>query len=177
MRALFLALLLASAAPVAAAQQQASTPELTRAATALGAVWRPIERPFTGEGVRAACAGAAEEMQALDAAMPSELTAESAARVRGLRGLHIIPLSRAPGGAYYFPPLGLNWFSSGLGSFTVISEAEGFIGLRDAAGHEIAVQIGRAGGHPILMLRPPQGEPLAFVGCQAIAPLDAAEPR
>jgi hypothetical protein len=177
MRAFFLALVSCLAAPAVLAQQQASTPELSRAANALGAVWRPIERPFTGDGVRAACAGAAEEIEALDAAMPSELTAESVARVRGLRGLHIIPLSQTPGAAYYFPPLGLTWFSSGLGSFSVISEAEGFIGLIDAAGHDIAVQIGRAGNHPILMLRPPQGEPAAFVGCQPIAPLDGSEPR
>ena len=177
MRALVLAILVCFAAPSALAQTQAATAELTRAANALGAIWRPIARPFTGEGVRAACAGAAEEMSALDAAMPNELTAESAARVRGLRGFHIIPLARTPGAAYYFPPLGMNWFSSGLGSFSVISEADGFIGLRDATGLDVAVQVGRAGAHPILMLRPPSGEPVAFVGCQPIAPLDAAEPR
>jgi hypothetical protein len=169
-RAALAALLCLAAAP-AAAQTASATPEVTRASNAIGALWRPIEGPITAESVRAACAGASEELQALDAAMPSELTPESAARVRGLRGLHVIPVAERPGAAYFFPPLGMTWFTPGLGAFSVISEAEGFIGIRDAGGQELAFQLGRAGTHPMLRIRKPDQGIVTLAGCQPIAPL------
>jgi hypothetical protein len=86
----------ALAAAPAAAQTPVATPELTRAQQAIGALWRPVEGTVTADAIRAACAGAEQELLALDAAMPAELNAESAARVRGLRGLHIILLLPAP---------------------------------------------------------------------------------
>ncbi|MBL8546005.1 MAG: hypothetical protein JNL81_06040 [Hyphomonadaceae bacterium] len=156
----------------AAAQTLAATPELTRASQAIGAVWRPLEGAITADSLRAACAGAEQEMQALDAAMPAELNETTATRVRGLRGLHIIPLTGTPGAAYFFPPLRMTWFSSGLGAYSVINEAEGFIGIRDAAGQELAFQIGRAGSHPMLRIRRPTGEIVTLTGCQPIAPLE-----
>lgn len=156
----------------AAAQTPAATPELTRASQAIGAMWRPLEGAVTNESIRAACAGAEQEMQALDAAMPSELTEEAATRVRGLRGLHVIPIASRPGAAYFFPPLSMTWFTSGLGGYSVISEAEGFIGVRDAGGHELAFQVGRAGSHPMLRIRKPDGELAILAGCQPIAPLE-----
>lgn len=155
-----------------AAQTPAATPELNRATNAIGAMWRPIDGPLTGESIRTACSGAEEEMRALDAAMPAELNDESAARVRGLRGLHVIPIAHTPGAAYFFPPLDMTWFSSGLGGFSVINEAEGFIGVRDARDQELAFQIGRAGGHPMLRIRRPTGEIVTLAGCQPIAPLE-----
>jgi hypothetical protein len=156
----------------AAAQTPAATPELTRATHAIGAMWRPIDGALSSESLRTACTGAEQEMQALDAAMPAELTDESAARVRGLRGLHIVPIGDTPGAAYFFPPLSMNWFSSGLGGFSVINEAEGFIGVRDAQDHEFAFQLGRAGTHPMLRIRRPTGEIVTLAGCQPIAPLE-----
>lgn len=156
----------------AAAQTPAATPEITRATNAMGAMWRPVEGALSAETIRAACAGAEQEMQALDAAMPAELNDESAARVRGLRGLHIIPVAHTPGAAYFFPPLSMSWFNSGLGGFSVINEAEGFIGVRDAQGQELAFQIGRAGTHPMLRIRRPTGEIVTLAGCQPIAPLE-----
>lgn len=164
--------LLCLAATAAAAQTPAATPELTRATTALGAMWRPIDGSITGASIQAACAGAEQEMQALDAAMPAELTDESATRVRGLRGLHIIPIAHTPGAAYFFPPLSMTWFSSGLGGFSVLNEAEGFIGVRDAGGQEFAFQRGVAGSHPMLRIRRPSGEIVTLVGCVPIAPLE-----
>jgi len=171
MRRALIALVCLLASP-AAAQTQQTTPEITRAAAAIGAMWRPIEGPLTGESIRAACTGAEQEMRALDAAMPAELDDESAARVRGLRGLHIIPIANTPGAAYFFPPLSMTWFNSGLGGFSVINEAEGFIGVRDAAGEEFAFQLGRAGGQPMLRIRRPTGEIITLAGCQPIAPLE-----
>ncbi|MEZ5960805.1 MAG: hypothetical protein R3C30_10335 [Hyphomonadaceae bacterium] len=171
MRRALIALFCLLASP-AAAQTQQATPEITRAAAAIGAMWRPVDGPLTGESIRAACAGAEQEMRALDAAMPAELDDESAARVRGLRGLHIIPIGRTPGAAYFFPPLNMTWFNSGLGGFSVINEAEGFIGVRDAAGEEFAFQLGRAGGQPMLRIRRPTGEIVTLAGCQPIAPLE-----
>lgn len=171
MRRALIALICLAAWP-AAAQTPAATPELTRATNAIGAIWRPIEGPLTGESIATACAGAEQEMRALDAAMPAELDETSAARVRGLRGLHIIPIGHTPGAAYFFPPITMTWFNSGLGGFSVINEAEGFIGVRDAGGQELAFQIGRAGTHPMLRIRRPSGEIVTFAGCQPIAPLE-----
>jgi hypothetical protein len=170
-RALLIAVF-ALTASTAAAQTPNATPELTRATAAIGALWRPISGPVTVESIRAACSGSEQELQALDAAMPAELTADSAARVRGLRGLHVIPIGSTPGAAYFFPPLGMTWFNSGLGGFSVINEAEGFIGVRDAGDQELAFQVGRAGTHPMLRVRRPSGEIETFAGCQPIAPLE-----
>lgn len=167
-----LAALLCLAAWPAFAQTPTATPELTRASNALGAMWRPVEGPLTGDSIRAACAGAEQEMRALDAAMPSELTDESAARVRGLRGLHIIPIARTPGAAYFFPPLNMPWFNSGVGGFSVIDEANGLIGVRDAGGQELGFQRGLAGTQPMLRIRRPSGEIVTLAGCQPIAPLE-----
>jgi hypothetical protein len=165
------AALLLLAAP-AAAQTPAATPELTRATHAIAALWRPHEGEFSADSVRAACAGASEELRALDAAMPSELNADSAARVRGLRGLHVIPIAERPGTAYFFPPLGMTWFTPGLGVFAVRDEQQGFIDVRDAGGQALAVQRVRAGNLPVLRIRVPGTDRLVtFVGCQPIAPL------
>ncbi|MEQ1811593.1 MAG: hypothetical protein ABL889_16805 [Terricaulis sp.] len=171
MRRALIALVCLIASP-AAAQTQTTTPELTRAANAIGAIWRPIDGAITGESIQAACAGAEQEMQALDAAMPADLNEESATRVRGLRGLHVIPIARTPGAAYFFPPLSMTWFNSGLGGYSVINETEGFIGVRDASGQELAFQVGRAGPHPMLRIRRPTGEIVTLAGCQPIAPLE-----
>lgn len=171
MRRALIALFCMAAWP-AAAQTPAATPELTRASQALGAIWRPLEGAVTAETLRAACAGAEQEMQALDAAMPAELNEQTATHVRGLRGLHVIPVAASPGAAYFFPPLSMTWFNSGLGEYSVINEAEGFIGVQDAGGQEFAFQVGRAGTHPMLRIRRPTGEIITLAGCQPIAPLE-----
>jgi len=171
MRRTLIALFCLAAWP-AAAQTPAATPELTRASAAIGAMWRPVEGALSAESITAACVGAEQEMQALDAAMPAELDDESAARVRGLRGLHVVPVAGTPGAAYFFPPLNMPWFHSGLGGFSVINEAEGFIGVRDASGQELAFQVGRAGTRPMLRIRRPSGEIVTLAGCQPIAPLE-----
>lgn len=172
MRSTLIAFYFCMVAMPSAAQQTVATPELTRATGAIGAMWRPIDGPITAESITAACAGAEQEMQALDAAMPAELDDASAARVRGLRGLHVVPIAHTPGAAYFFPPLSMPWFNSGLGGFSVISEAEGIIGVRDSQGQDLGFQIGRAGTRPMLRIRRPTNEIITLVGCQPIAPLE-----
>jgi len=163
MRALLLFAFVALTALPVAAQTPASSPELVRASEALSAIWRPLTT--TGEGaVETACQGAVQEMAAVEAALPPVLTPESLARVRALRGFLVVPSDTA-GEAYFFPGSNLPWITSGLGAITVISETEGFIGLQDAAGLRIPLQLGRRGEIAILRIRAPDGAILNFVGC------------
>jgi len=164
MRFLVFALACLFAAP-AAAQDNA---EIQRASTALSAIWRPVAGPITAASIQAACTGAVEEMAAIEAALPPVLNPESLARVRALRGFLIVPTGDDPAWAYFFPPPDLTWFRSGIGALTVLDQAQGLIGVRDAASQNIALQLGRAGEHAVLRVRPPQGgAPLTFVGCAA----------
>jgi hypothetical protein len=166
-RALFALACLACAWP-AVAQTPSATPELARASRALAANWRPFLGEATPEAVESACSGAVEEIAAVEAALPPVLSPESLARVRGLRGLLIVPTGDTPAEAYFFPPPGLSWFASGLGGISVVSEAEGFIVVRDAAGRDIAFQLGRAGRQALLRIRDPEGAILSFVGCAPV---------
>jgi hypothetical protein len=159
MRALlFIAVLLALASPAAA---QGTSVD------GLGANWRPVTA-FTAAAFDTACAGAQEELDALDAALPRVLTAESLARVRSLRGLALIPAGDVPGGVYVFAPPALGWLTSGLATVQVLDEREGFLRLTDAAGLEVALQRGTAGARPVLRVRGPDDAILNFVGCAPI---------
>jgi hypothetical protein len=169
MRLLFVVLMGLACVPAAAAQDAAGSPELARATRALAAIWRPVSGGLTGPAIDAACAGALEEMAAVEAALPPVLTPESLSRVRALRGLLIVPAEGAAGQAYFFPPRDLLWLSSGLGAISVVNETEGYLALRDAAGRDFAVQLGRAGRTAVLRIRPPEGEILSFVGCAPVA--------
>ena len=151
------------AAPAAAQTPAPATPEATRASAALSALWRPITA-LHADKIAQACGGAAEEVGAVEAALPPVLTPESVARVRALRGLLVIPTDDAAV-SYFFPDSGMPWFASGLGTIGVIDEAGGFIGVRDAEGHEFALQLGVAGGHAVLRLRNPENQILNFVAC------------
>ena len=148
--------------PLTAAAQTAPTqPDVAQATRALSAMWRPM----TGAAsVEAACAGALEEIEAVEAALPPVLTQQSLARVRALRGLLIVPTDD-PQVAYFFPDRSMAWFTSGMGAIPLTNEAEGFVGVRDAAGRDIALQLGRGGEHALLRIRNPEGQVLNFVGC------------
>lgn len=167
-RVLALALLLAiGAACPALAQSQPS--EAARAARALAAIWRPIAAADLGtpSAVEAACTGALEEMDAVEAALPTVIDPASLAQVKALRGLLIVPAGEDPAVAYFFPTRDLAWFTSGLGAIAVLSPDDGLIGVRDAGGHDIAFQLGHMGGMPMLRIRGPDGAILNFVGCAA----------
>ncbi len=153
------------AASTAAAQTPPTAGDVARAMRALSAIWRPI----TGAAsLEAACAGAREELELVDSALPPVLTPESLARVHALHGIVIAPTGQDPAHAFFFPDGQMSWFASGVGVVTVINEAEGFLAVRDAEGHDIALQLGNAGGRPMLRVRPPGGAaPITFVGCAA----------
>jgi hypothetical protein len=152
-------------APGAAAQ---TAPEVVRANRALSAIWRPLSGPATVASLQAACAGAVEEMEAVEASLPPVLTAASLSRVRALHGLLIVPTGDDPASAYFFPSAMTPWFASGVGAISVINETEGFLAVRDAQGHDIAVQLGNAGGRPMMRLRAPGSNAIVtYVGCAA----------
>jgi hypothetical protein len=165
-RALALAAILALSAPASA--QTDPTANVTRASQALSFLWRPIPA-LDASAITAACAGAAEEIDAVEAALPPVLTTESLSRVRALHGLLIIP-TEDPAISYFFPDGSMPWFASGLGGVAVLNEGEGFIGVRDAGGRQMAFQLGRAGGRPILRIRNPDDTILNFVGCAPTFP-------
>jgi limonene-1,2-epoxide hydrolase len=160
MRALFIAALLFALPATTNAQDTATA--------ALAANWRSVDA-FTAASFDAACTGAQAELDALDAALPRVLTPESLSRVRTLRGLAIIPADDVPGGVYLFAPPALEWLTSGLATVQRLDETEGFFRLTDAAGVQVAVQRGAAGGRPVLRLRGPDNAILSFVGCVPIA--------
>jgi hypothetical protein len=165
MRALAFALVCLFAVP---AMAQTDTAQAQRASHALSAIWRPVTGPLTEASIRDACAGAAEEIATVEAAIPNILTPQSTARVRAPRGLLIIPTRDDPAWAFFIPPAELSWFTSGLGAIAVLDEAQGIIGVRDAGGHNIGLQLGRAGQRAVLRIRPPEGALLTYVGCAPI---------
>lgn len=140
---------------------------LSRATAELTANWRPVTT-LSSTAFDASCAGAQEELNAIDAALPRVLTQETLARVRALRGLAIVPADDVPGAVYVFAPPTLNWLTSGLATVHLLDESEGFIRLTDAAGLQVALQRGAAGGRPVLRLRAPDNTILNFVGCVPI---------
>jgi hypothetical protein len=154
----------------AAAQTRVVTPQDTRASQALAALWRPLPA-MTADAATTACRGAEAEIEAIEAALPPVLTQESLARVRTLRGLLVIPTDE-PNMSYFFPDRSMSWFASGLGAVAMIDEGDGFIGVRDAAGTDIALQYGQAGGRPMIRVQPPQGEIQTLVGCAQTSPAE-----
>lgn len=163
-RALFAFALLAVSAPTLA-----QTPSPDPAIRALAAIWRPVAADETpdAETVRVACDGATEEMVAIEAALPETITPEALSGIRASRGLLIVPAQES-GRAYFFPGPSTPWFASGLGAVAVLSEAEGMVGVRDAAGRDIALQIGAVGGRPVLRVRGPDRSVQSFVGCARV---------
>ncbi|MEQ1618065.1 MAG: hypothetical protein ABL883_06945 [Terricaulis sp.] len=156
--AIAIALLLS---PPAAGQ----TGDIAAAMPRLAAIWRPIAPGANAEAVRAACDGAIEELAAVDAQMPAELSPQNLARVRPPRGLIIIPLGEEPSGAYFFAPAELAGFVSGLGAVSVADETQGRLRVRDAAGAEIELQLGALGPTPALRVASAGAEARTFVGC------------
>ncbi len=163
--------LLAAFAWALAGAASAQTPDLARATQALAANWRPIGAQDLGsdEALQRACAGAVEEIAAVEAMLPAQIDAAGLARVRALRGL-VVVASDQPGGAFFFAPQALGWFTSGLGSITVLDEAQGRLTLHDAGGAAIGLQVGRVIGRPVLRLQPPRGALLTLVGCAPTTP-------
>lgn len=140
-------------------------PDVSRAMRGLAAIWRPIAADAAAEAVRAACVGALDELAAVDALLPADLTPQNLARIRAPHGLIVIPIGEQRSGAYFFPPAELPWFASGLGAISVLDEAEGLLLVHDAAGAEIRLQLGRLGTTPALRVSLGGAETRTFVGC------------
>lgn len=162
----FLALVSALACLATAAASAQTTPDVARASRALAAIWRPIaaDAAISSSAIEIACVGATDEITAMEALIPAVITTESLARVRGIHGLTIIPAESADA-AFFFPPRDMMWFASGMGLIAVQDEPQGLLGVRDAAGASIGLQLGRAGATPVLRVRSPQGLLATFVGC------------
>jgi len=167
-RALAFAMTLALALTAAAQTTPEQADEIERASRALSFLWRPVAT-LRAEALDSACGGAEEEIDAVDSALPAVLSAESLRRVRTLHGLLVIP-TESPRHPFFFPDASMPWFTSGVGGIAVLNEAEGFIGIRDAGGQEVAFQLGSAGGRAILRVRDPEGSILNFVGCAPTLP-------
>jgi len=168
-RALF-ALTLAVALPAAAQTQE--TPEspeaVARAAASLSAIWRPAPEPLSQQSIATACVGAMDELSDALSAVPASARPDSIARVRSVTAIIISAWEDRPGEAHVFAPQNLPWLTTGAARFDVIDEAQGFVGLQDAGGRDVALQLGRAGRQAVLRVRPPEGgEPLNFIGCAA----------
>jgi hypothetical protein len=126
---------------------------------------------MTQASLTASCRGAAEEMDAVESALPAELTTESLARVRTFHSLIIVPTAENPASAFIFAGPELPWLPSGLAAISVVSEPEGFLAMRDAQDHDVALQIGHAGETRMLRVRTPGTSTLTtFVGCTATTP-------
>lgn len=159
--ALFAALALATSATA-----QTAYPELERASHAVAAIWRPIDPAHADTpSLHAACAGWEQEMSGVDAALPTNLTAEALAQIRAPRGLIIVPTADDPASAFIFPNAQMAWVTSGLGRISVLAPAEGYVSVEDAAGHSFTLQLGRQGQAPLMRVRTPEGGMMTFVGC------------
>ena len=162
-RALALLAALTLAGPASA---QTAYPELERAAHAVAAIWRPFDPTHAdAQALQTACAGWEQEMNGVDTALPTDLTPEALAQVRAPHGLIIVPTAEDPAEAFIFPNAQMNWLASGLGHISVLSAAQGYVGVQDAAGHNFTLQLGRHGQTPVMRIRAPEGAMLNFVGC------------
>lgn len=171
MRILVFVLACLLALPAVAQNSGDAPPEVARAATQLAAIWRPVNGTVSQASLTAACRGAREEMEAVDSALPAELTTDSLVRVRTFHSLMVVPTNENPSMAFFFASPDMPWFTSGLGAISVISEPEGFLAVRDAGSHDIAIQVGHAGNSRMLRVRAPGTSSfITFVGCAATTP-------
>ena len=168
MRRLVFALALACAPPAAA---QAPAEDIARVSRLLAANWRPLG-PDAASAPRAAfaaaCAGAVEEMETLDAALPAELTPEALAPIRPPTGFIIVATDQ-PERIFLFPNPALNWIASGEAVITAADAASGIVRLRDAAEREAELQLGISGAQAMLRLTAPGGALRLYVGCAPTA--------
>jgi hypothetical protein len=114
--------------------------------------------------MEAACTGAVDEMAALDASLPAELSPETLRPIRAPRGFIIVPTDD-PGMAYIFPNAQLSAMTPGLAAIRVVSATLGRVDIVDAGGQTTQLQVGVAGGRPMMRVLREGGAPLVFVGC------------
>ena len=170
MRALLFAALLACATP-AAAQTDA---DLASASRMMAANWRPFQPPPRGGSVDAAfsqaCAGALDEMAWLDGRLPEEITPEALSVIRTERGLILVPTEESPATFFLFAAANMPGLTSGLATIRVANARQGHVDLIDAAGTQLALQLGTSNGHALMLIFGNEDqEPLQFVACASTA--------
>lgn len=165
MRLPLLALLaaLACAAP-AKAEDTANAAEIARASQTLAAIWRPITATSQA-ALAAACAGATDDLAALDAAMPQELNNRTLAAVHVAHGLVFVPTSENPADTFVFADSSLPWVASGIAVIKSADEDTGEVTLEDAAGTGVHLQLGHVAGQVLMRLNTPGGQSETFAGC------------
>jgi hypothetical protein len=168
-RVLFALVLMLAPSALAQSQEAPANPAaVNRAGASLSAIWRPAPEPLSAASIAAACVGAMDELNTAIAAIPASTRPDVVARVRSTTAIIISAWADRPGEAHIFAPQSLPWLTTGVARFDVLDEAGGFVGLQDAGGREVALQLGRAGRQAVLRVRPPEGgDPLNFVGCAA----------
>lgn len=153
---------------VAPALAQTSDDELARASGLLAANWRPVAPAPGGDAeaiFAAACEGAVEEMAALDAQIPEDLNAAALAALRPPRGLVFVPAADNPAAGFVFANDALPHIASGLALLRLVDAARGRVDLIDAVGATIELQLGVAGGKPVMRVPDAAGAPSLYVGC------------
>lgn len=173
-RQILAAALLACASGSALAQDQtpaAAAPavdeDTARASHAMAAIWRPFVETPAGAAAdfQTACAGAQEELEQVDAAVPEQISAESLSAIRAPHGLVIVPAGDEPRAVFVFANHQLGQITSGLGILRVADAAQAVVGISDARGQETFFQLGQAGGKAMMRVLRPNEPPLTYVGC------------
>jgi hypothetical protein len=167
MRILLIALALAAAWPAVA---QTPNADVVRVSRLLGANWRPLAAMPTGDpapAFLAACEGAQEELDRLDASLPENLTPNALRLIRSQRGFIIVP-TETPSEVYLFPNAQLDFIASGPGAFVIADAAQGLVTMRDSHGRDLQLQLGAIGGQGVMRVPNPEGGAAwLYVGCAA----------
>lgn len=161
-----LALALVSVSPALAQSDDAPSAaiQIAHAAHTLAAIWRPITTT-TQSALANACAGAPEDLAALDAALPQDLNSRTLAAVHVAHGLVFVPTSENPADTFIFADTTMSWLAGGAGIITSADEDNGEVVLQDAAGTAIHLQLGHVAGQLLMRLSTPGGQDLTFAGC------------
>jgi hypothetical protein len=106
-------------------------------------------------------------MTTLDARLPVPMTVDNLADIRAEHGLLFVPTDENPTVMFVFPnDEELRGIASGLANFALDPSGEGKLVLTDAAGHDSNLELGHAGGHALLRIRPRgSADVQLYVGC------------
>ncbi|MFT3726921.1 MAG: hypothetical protein QM759_03765 [Terricaulis sp.] len=166
MRSLLPALALALVVSGQALAQDDPSPalQIAHASHTLAAIWRPITAT-TQSALTAACAGASDDLSALDAAMPQDLNNRTLAAVHVAHGLVFVPTSENPADTFVFADTSMSWLASGVAVIKSANEDTGEVTIEDAAGTSVQLLLGHVAGQVLMRLTTPSGQNLTFAGC------------
>lgn len=150
------------AAPALA--QTSTAAQIARASHTLAAIWRPITTT-TQAALTTACAGASDDLAALDASLPQELNNRTLAAVHVAHGLVFVPTTENPANIFVFADTTMSWLASGVGVITAADEDTGEVTLEDAGGATVHLQLGHVAGQVLMRMTTPGGQNITFAGC------------